>query len=68
MPYPEKADRNAAWVHLREKRKWSFADIAESFGCTRQRVHQVFHREKRKGRSGSGNGAETETSAGEGRG
>ena len=48
MSYPEKVDRNAAWVHLREKRKWTFGDIAEAFGCSRQRVHQVVWRELRK--------------------
>ena len=50
MPYPEKSDRNAAWVFLRTKRKWTFRDIAESFGVTRQRVHQVVQREMQRTR------------------
>ena len=48
MVYPEKSDRNAAWVFLYTKKRLSFGEIGRMFGRSRQRVHQVVQREMRR--------------------
>ena len=45
---PPKTDRNKNIMKLRDKKKWTFADIAKEYNIKKQTVHEIYYREKER--------------------